>query len=56
MAATCFAPRRGIRGEDQDLMSAGNADGFIVRFFDIACNEWTAAPLNRRATGRKLSA
>jgi hypothetical protein len=23
-------------------MSAGNADGFIVRFFDIACNEWTA--------------
>ena len=29
-------------------MSAGNADGFIVRFFDIACNEWTAAPLNRR--------
>jgi hypothetical protein len=24
-------------------VSAGNADKFIVRFFRVACNEWTAS-------------
>ena len=43
MAVTCFAPRRGIRGGDQKKVSAGNADGFIVRFFRVVCNEWTAS-------------
>ena len=43
MTATCDAPHRGIRGGDQRKVSAGNADGFIVRFSCVACNEWTAS-------------
>ena len=30
---------KGIRGGNQKKVSAGNADGFIVRFFHVACNE-----------------
>ena len=43
MTATCDAPHRGIRGGDQKKVSAGNADGFIVRLFCVVCNEWTAS-------------
>ena len=49
MTATCDAPHRGIRGGDQKKVSAGNADGFIVRLIGVACNEWTARPPNRGA-------
>jgi len=54
MAAACFAPRRGIRGGDQRKVSAGNADGFIVRLNCVACNEWTTPPAKSRGNGERF--
>jgi hypothetical protein len=51
-----------IRGGDQRMLRAGNADGFIVRFFCVACNEWTASrqaamprPINIAPTANMIS-